>query len=231
MKYFPATCIDDFYTDPDTVRQMALGQEFEASSDGKWPGKRTSAIHTWNRPFFDMFCERLFSIYFDLDRSSLKWKVDTSFQLIMPFDTDPGSPKNTGWIHTDGHNCVFAGVIYLTPGIQSASGTSIYNLRPNCLEQINQNHAAMVHTKRNFFKNAIDDGFDQGIQEHNSYFEESARFNNRYNRLVSYDGETWHAANSYHSIGEPRLTQVFFVDRIETDVPPPITRSKQKEKL
>lgn len=215
---FPTLCIDNFYQNPDEIRNFALSQDFESDPEGRWPGKRTKELYELDKNLFHGFCKRLFSIYFNLD-DPITWTVATQFQLIEPMNPESSSKKNSGWIHCD-EDTVFAGIIYLTPNIDKTLGTSIFRLKDGCEVDID-NH---VNSKVKFYRDNIDDNYDNAMIKHNSMFEETATFSNVYNRLVSFDGNTPHGVNSYYSKGDARLTQTFFVKKISASIDMPLHR-------
>jgi hypothetical protein len=218
MNNIPALCIDDFYSNPDEVRKFALLQDFFAPADGTYPGKRTKHLEDLDRGFFNQFSNKLLSIFFDLSNSSVNYAIDTSFQLIPSVNPDPLSPKNLGWVHYDS-DVVFAGVIFLTPHIDLNCGTSIFKLvDPTKLDQST--------AKQDFYKNGVDSDYDNRIQTHKSAYVETIRFNNVYNRLIAFDSSSAHGVNSYYSNTDPRLTQVFFVTKLDSKTPSPIARQK-----
>ena len=85
MRKFPVTVLDNFYENPDLVRQFALSLDNSPDPTGRWPGKRSLSLHKVNRPFFDTFCGKLFNLFYDLDVQILKYEVDTSSQSISNF--------------------------------------------------------------------------------------------------------------------------------------------------
>ena len=219
MNNIPALCIDDFYSDPDSVRELALKQEYTTPLEGNYPGKRTKRLDELDRNFFNQFCNKLLSVFFDLDSESINYEIDTSFQLIPSVDPNPMSPKNMGWVHYD-ENVIFAGVIFLTPKIDLNCGTSIFKL-------VNKEKLDLSNAKKDFYKNGIDSDYDNCIQRHRDAYIETIRFNNVYNRLIAFDSSSAHGVNSYYSDSDPRLTQVFFVTKIDTNTKPPILRQKK----
>jgi hypothetical protein len=219
MNNIPALCIDDFYSDPDSVRALALKQDYSTPLEGNYPGKRTKRLDELDRNFFNQFCNKLLSVFFDLDSESISYEIDTSFQLIPSVDPNPMSPKNMGWVHYD-ENVIFAGIIFLSPKIDLNCGTSIFKLVDN--EKLDLSNA-----KQDFYKNGIDSDYDNRIQRHRDAYVETIRFNNVYNRLIAFDSSCAHGVNSYYSDSDPRLTQVFFVTKIGTNTKPPILRQKK----
>lgn len=228
MRKFPTTCIDGFYSDPDAVRRFALEQDFCHSSP-EWPGKRTKSLDELNKPFFHMFCEKLFSIHYDMKDRQLNWRVITTFQLVPPYSEEEDSPKNMGWIHRDdwsddqGNNTIYAGIIYLTPDINRNCGTSLFKRINYRLKETN--------AKQDYYGKGIDSNFDENMLEQSIEFEESVRFYNYYNRLVSFDATEYHGVNSFYSSSEPRLTQPFFVCYINGDQKYPMERCFENNML
>jgi hypothetical protein len=222
MKHFPSFCIDNFYPNPDIIREFALSQKFTDSVNGKWPGKRTEELQLLDENLFDAFCSKLLSIFYDYNKAKVSWKIETSFQLIPPFSSIKTDIKNTGWIHSDGVSGIFAGVIYLSKDAELTTGTSIFRLKNT--EDLNEILARTVTAKNEFYAKGIDNNYDEELLKHNESFEETIRYNNVYNRLVAWHGEDWHGVNSFHNSMESRLTQVFFVSEITSDSNSPLTR-------
>ena len=221
MKNFPAICVDNFYDDPDSVRELALAQNYTNTEEGRYPGKRSDPLYQIKPKMFDQFCERLFSIYYDFGKSTdVSWRIETSFQLIEPYSSNKDSYKNVGWIHQDVAT-VFAGIIYLNPSADPSCGTSIYQLKPD------SKYDHVQDKRKELYDSGIDAGYDEALKKHNDCFVETARFNNVYNRLVSFDGNSYHAANNFLTGNEPRLTQVFFVYEMYTTSLTPLDRMRK----
>jgi hypothetical protein len=219
MLHFPAICVDNFYSEPDRVRDWALSLDYEPAPGGQWPGKRSEKLHIVDPNFFHNFCLKVFSLYFDLDKIDVDYVVHTQFQLIEPFDKNKDSLKNTGWIHYD-HDSVFGGIIYLTPNIDPNCGTSIFYQHSDTPGEVSKN------AKETFYKTGDATEYEKILQTHNKSFNETITYNNVYNRMISFDGETAHKANSFYT-EIPRLTQVFFVDKIDANSQWPIERHRR----
>jgi hypothetical protein len=202
MKNFPTIVIDNFYNDPDKIRDFALKQDF--LEPGNYPGKRTKPLHEINKDLFIEFTSKLFSIYY---YENITWNVETSFWKVGTLDNDPLSPKNMGWIHEDG--CLVAGVVYLSPGLNKNLGTTIYKQK----NEIPKHNMSM----NKFYSNGEDDRFDEGIINNNSCYEETTRIHNEYNRLVCFDGKVPHSPSGYYMKDEIRLNQVFFIYEVKSD--------------
>lgn len=218
--YFPSICVDNFFNNPDSVRELAMSLEFKSSTNRPWPGKRSASLSTVSQNYFHQFCDKLFSLTFDFKKhKNISWAVDTYFQLIEP---DSYMDINKGWVHQD--HCIYAGVIYLTPGIDLECGTSLYKPKKSFEIPINQEYKEEMFLN---FSSEKEKEYLKKLEENNLQFVETAKFNNVYNRLVAYDGHAYHAVNNFSGRErKPRLTQVFFVEEISSTYFP-IPSSKQ----
>lgn len=216
MKYFPTLCVDDFFNDPDAVRDFALHQDYTETSN-TYPGSRTIDLSILNPALFDQFCRKLTTLI-NSDSEFIDFKISVKFQKIGRVSSNPA--LNVGWIHRDDEN-ILAGIVYLNPKPNIKSGTSLYVLKdgePEFVQEYNE-------IKKSFYGNTLlnEQHAVQALEKHNSRFIETARFNNVYNRLVCYDASVFHKANSYNN--DERLTLVFFVSEYSAHSIP-LLRSK-----
>ena len=216
MKHFPVISIDNFYDDIADVRKFALSQTYTAPALGEYPGVCTDPLHEIDQEFTQKFCHKLFSLFYNFNNEEVKWDITTYFQKIVPYEN---TRTNVGWTQMD-DNTILAGLIYLTPDAGLDSGTSLLSIKKG------ERASPDYKIKCNFYKNETEDidQYIQSLEEHNNKFIETTRFNNVYNTLVAYPGETYHRANNFDCGQGERLTQVFFVNRIHT-VATPIERS------
>jgi hypothetical protein len=207
----PFTCIDDFYSDPDKIRDWALTLEFKRPSGiSHYPGERTDHIHLIDENFFKLFCEKLFSIFYDYE-TPVNWICTTKFQKIYPFHKDYNNSLNSGWVHID-DECVFAGVIYLNKNSTPNSGTSIFYPKDTVIEELDFSYRNNFYSNNNTISK---DEYAEKIEEHNKKFELSIEVKNKYNRLICYDGNTWHKESNFSmEYDDFRLTQVFFIKKM-----------------
>lgn len=228
--YFPPLCVDEFYNDPDKVREFALSLDYKSSENSNYPGERSPLLHDVDKDFFDKFCYKIFSVFFNLNYDDLRWKVDTCFQKIYKFDAPDEILKevNSGWTHVD-DGMAFAGVVYLNPEPNLDSGTTICNL-------IDENDAEYLKNfdwkiRNDFYNHTGLDVHEYAKlkNQHNSKFHKTLEFKNVYNRMISYDSDYWHKESSFLMDSEDfRLTQVFFVKEVLLRNPsiPPYVRCK-----
>ena len=104
---------DDFYSNPDSVRQFALQQEFKVC--GNFPGSRTDTF--LNQDVKDTVQSILWNAAGEVTEWNAKEALTGSFEIATAFDRS--------WIHTDHFN-TWAGVCYLTPDAPVSGGTGLY---------------------------------------------------------------------------------------------------------
>ena len=142
------------------------------------------------------------------------------FQKIVPFCDDKYGKKNRGWIHQD-HDCWFGGIVYLSKDPEPDTGTSIYNAKDGYDFQFSNT----IQMKEKLYRSepVDDDQYDIEFDAMNDQYEETVRVNNVYNRLLLFNGNTYHGVQTFGS--SPRLTLNFF-GMDQTGKMPPLVRSK-----
>ena len=225
MSLIPTSCVDDFYNDPHKVRNFALSLDY-SNETGIYPGVRSKPLNEIDYYFFDNFCKKIFSLFYNFQYEPVKWKVDAFFHKIYPYEDQD---LNVGDIHQDNTGeGVISGLIYLNPDPLLDSGTSFYRLKKNqTLTAVDLENKTIL--KKKFFKeNENSIGFKKHFQKHNSKFEKILEVKNVYNRMIAYPSNIWHGQTDYRMYNEPRLTQVFFVKELEFCTTP-ILRSQSYE--
>lgn len=202
--YFPVTCVDNFFNDPDSIRQFALSLDYHKVSDGRWPGLRTDNLSLIAPSFYHTFCQKLFSLTYNVKKEPLQADLILQFALIDPKELT----INQGWVHQDG--CRYAGIVYLNPNISTDSGTSIFKKINYVYDDSNG------EIKQRLYLGSKDPGDLEGLEEHNSNFQNTIKFGNVYNRLIAFDANQYHSIDSFGSNNDdPRLTIVFFANEIQ----------------
>jgi hypothetical protein len=212
---FPSLCIDNFFTNPYKVIEFSRKIPMHPCSyyGETWPGKRTEHIKKYNADLYEEISEKILSIFYNYQE--IDYEINMMFQLI-----EPGlyGNNNTGWIHRD--DSLASGVVYLSENIDESCGTSIYT--PNTLN-INQKILPLTNTKAeqyNCFNSDKENQYAQVLKEHNSFFKETVRFSNIFNRMVLFDGRCFHGVPTLTKTVSPRLTLVFFINKLFTNTFP-----------
>lgn len=220
MLHFPAFCIDNFYLNPDAIREYALSLEF--NNIGPCQGRRTAPLHEINPEFSDAFAKQLLSVFYDMGRNDVKWMIRSHFHLhritdnstfanntcdtqfvahkYRDFPATYEAPVPTA-VHLDDKS-FFSGVVYLNPIAEGHAGSAIYNVVENT--------------------NPIRIGNGEIEKE---TVVESASFKQVYNRLVVFDGKSYHGRTGDNIMSE-RLTHVFFAHHVDANIPTPLKRFK-----
>ena len=208
----PFICFDNFYDDPDAVREYALSLDYE-NDVGNYPGVRTKPLNEIGDYFFNTSCRKFLSLFVDL-KENVKWYISTRFQKIYRYSEDKSSPLNTGWVHTD--DSFLSAVVYLNLNPNSESGTSLYSPRKDAIMKIREMDKTAT-LRCDFNQNKLDDtsSYEREILENNSHFEKTVEIKNVYNRIIIYDAAQFHAQSNYWMDDEDfRLTQVFFLHHL-----------------
>ena len=227
--FFQIQLVDNFFDKPEEIVKFANSLEYKIDSKGFWPGKRSEELHINHNQFFNSFLTKLFALFFDYKYTELSWSnVGMYFQKNCTFDPkDKNNILNTGLIHQDGE-FPLVGLVYLTEDADVNAGTSI--MLPNKRYESNSELAERKivlykKSQEKLLKSDLED-YKKLILDTNKNFEESVRFNNIFNRLITYSGQDFHKCNSFYSGKKERLTLVFFVKKIQTNAYPPLQRSK-----
>ena len=233
MSLFPLTCVDDFFNNPDEIREFALGLDYEITP-GNYPGKRSVELSEKHPHYMDAFAKKIFSLFYDYDKTEIAWNITSQFQKIDPFSHNPKSLLNKGTIHRDGEsgekNSPFlVGVIYLTPDPYPESGTSFYEKEDHIknYSDSSRSNFKFLDTKSHLYRNQYNNprryhrDFIQGIKENYKKYQKVVEIKNVYNRMVLYDGKFLHGqTNLYVGKNKTRLTQVFFIRRLDCENTP-----------
>ena len=169
--------VDDFYQDPDSVRNYALSQEF--SVKGNFPGARTV-------PYLPDDVQLAISHHMQFAGGVTDWLVESGYSGAFQLAT----AGDRTWIHADHYN-MWAAVCYLTPNAPHTGGTGFFRHRDTGeFMRSSQDHQAQDYTKWDLFDVV----------------------GNRYNRLVIYRADLFHASLDYFGSTpeDGRLFQTFF---------------------
>lgn len=170
--------IDDFYSNPDAVRNFALSQQFDVS--GNYPGTRTQSFLTDD---VKAAIENTMQSFAGKVTDWMEYSGYTgAFQLTTASDRT--------WIHADHYN-MWAGVCYLTPNAPHTGGTGLFRHKESGqFARSDKDYEGYDYTKWDLFDVV----------------------GNKYNRLVIYRGNLFHASLDYFgdSPETGRLFQTFF---------------------
>ena len=199
MKPDHTIIVDNFFSKPLVVRDIALGLNYFTSEHGLYSGKRTDSIHLSHRNFYDEVCNKILKYY------SLSMKEYTA---TMYFHTTGKEFGQQGWVHQDG-NTDLASIIYLNPIVDDlSSGTSLFNLKSS----ISNNNVSISSLRNSFIEGK--DNLDEK-NKHNSNYEKNVIVGGIFNRMIAYPGLSFHAGEGYFGtdILTSRLTLLSFFSK------------------
>jgi len=171
--------VDNFYSDPDAVRNYALAQPFDFT--GNYPGVRTN-------PYLPDDVKGAIQYWMNSVGTITNWFEEHGYTGAFQLAT----AQDRTWIHSDHYN-QWAGVCYLTPDAPHTGGTGLYRHKATG----EYRHAESYHEGYDYTKWDL---FD--------------RIGNKYNRLILYRGDLFHASLDYFGDSKEngRLFQTFFFD-------------------
>lgn len=184
--------LDDFYTDPNEVREFALNQEFGVS--GNYPGVRTKSFVN------DTIVDTIQSQIQSLGGNITFWDTG-EYNGAFQYTTS----RDRSWIHAD-QTTSWAGVCYLTPDAPVTAGTGIFRHKETGLTMAPR----------------LEDGsYDQELLNYVGKDSQDLTkwdlvdvVGNKFNRLVLYRGDLFHMSLDYfgQDLYDGRLFQTFFFD-------------------
>lgn len=193
----PIYIVDDFYADPDRVRQHALSLEYRQTParHDAFPGLRSTTRH-FTASHLRAFKRVIPSMGFR-DRAE-----NGAFQFL------PRSAARYSYIHADGLSG-WAGVLYLNSNRDGLPGTGFYRhkrLGWTAMPRMRELRKMSRSTRAALMQRLWKDGARPSL------WEQVAAVSVRYNRLVLFQRKLFHGNLSAFgtTYGNARLTQVFF---------------------
>jgi len=210
--------LDNFYDEPDQVRELALNTKYHFYSNTNYPGIRSKGV-TINKKFASINEK---NINIDLKNCQLhflelfnkkipifdnkNFNLEIGFHKIPIFDSDLKSPFNTGYIHVDSLDYIFennknayAGLVYLNKKTTSSAGTSFFKIK---------------YTKDNQIKITDNDNFKifNSLFDEYDYSELFQEYTNLYNPFVKH--KYWNFLLQNKKLSDSKFEKVFEVENV-----------------
>jgi len=190
--------VDDFFDNPDSVREYALAQEYERLGGKNWPGRDSAQCHgeyEMTEACSEIVGEKLAikpenkCSYFRITKEGQHGKQH------IHFDPNPG--------------LIWAGVLYLTPITHPNAGTKFWKHKETGWERAPTNeegakYGINSHVDMANFFNTEGKDMSKWICTDNIGF--------KYNRLVMFNPFLWHSNGDLFgtTYDDCRLVQLFF---------------------
>lgn len=184
--------IDNFYSDAEAVREMALQQDFCVR--GNYPGQRTIPMGSQSAK------ELLASTLRPMAGEISYWPTgENSYNGAFQYTTQ----RDRSWIHAD-HTTTWAAVCYLTPDAPLTGGTGLFKHKETGLYSAPKLANGQIDDER--MKEIYKDSQDMTKWDLVDFV------GNKFNRLVMYRGDLFHTSMDYfgRDIYNGRLFQTFF---------------------
>jgi hypothetical protein len=190
--------VDNFYSNPDAVRQFALTSEYEERGGKNWPGR--DSLYEHGKEELTQMCSQIVG-----EKLTTK-----SCNKCSYFRMTKENEYGTQDIHFDPNpGLVWAGVIYLTPTIHPTGGTKFWKHKENGWEFAPTQEEASkygIHSHEDMVKFFNVDGKNRNkwIETDNISF--------RYNRLVLFNPFMFHSNGDWFGTTnqDARLVQLLF---------------------
>lgn len=190
--------VDDFYTQPERVREFALKSEYIDLSSKNYPGFESS---------HEFVSVKLVEALSKLVKAPISF--DQTVGSFGKFRFINAHTTSRLKVHTD--RIEWAGLVYLTPGEHSSAGTSFYRHKRTLLEGPPTPEQYRTLAYKNF-EDYEKDVILRDTLNHEAW-EVSSYVSYKFNRLVLFKGSELFHSHS-HGFGETasdsRLTQNFF---------------------
>lgn len=201
---YPTLVIDNFFDNPERVRQFMNRCEFNLDED-MYPGVRTDSLEFIDSELHEYIKIKILSVFNeDWSKLNTAYSMNIQFEKITPYK-DKHDIRNNGMIHAD-CPCEFGGVIYLDVDPDPDAGTATYTKTGEYAKMPD----GMIEEWRKIYtkQDADIEKFQKLYKQFMGYFEETVTVKPRYNRLVMFDGTTFHRCINFGS--KPRHTLAFF---------------------
>ena len=87
MSNYYNTIRDNFFSNPDLIRDYALSLDMESDNSGAWPGIRSKMLYEINKDLNNLIAAKILSCYYDFDKYTVNWQnAMCQFQLIDKVD-------------------------------------------------------------------------------------------------------------------------------------------------
>ena len=63
QRKYPTVIVDNFFKNPDIIREFALSLPYERNKKGTWPDRRSPLLHEVNEPFVKSMARKILSVY------------------------------------------------------------------------------------------------------------------------------------------------------------------------
>lgn len=191
--------IDNFYTNPESIRNFALAMDRNTTSDGKYAGVMTTS---------SFITPEHLAAFSKITGESMTPNTSFTGKFRFTKTTD----TYTQDIHFDPgeNNCAWAGIIYLTPNIEQTDGTIFWKHKRTGLDEIPRTMPGLQQYGWNSTDSLRQFLETEGIDH--TLWERTLTIPYKFNRLVLFRPWLFHSPGPAFgdNIESSRLVQTFF---------------------
>jgi len=214
---WPTIVVDNFFDNPEKIIEVSKKFTFKKHPQGRWPGERCDDISILDNKMFNWINYKIVRLLYPMNHEQMGWKAMQYFQRI------DGNVYNTeGWVHSDSPD-EFTAIIYLSN--HKNCGTSLFSKKTFF------NSVSHLKEKQDMYLNKDVKNGLKGLKINNDQFEKTLTIKSKFNRLVLFDANQFHAADSFtekENENEERFTLItFFSSLITHNIKYPIPEMKR----
>jgi hypothetical protein len=214
---WPTVIVDNFFDNPHEIIKASKNFTFKKDLEGRWPGERSDDISILDNKMFNWINYKIVRLLYPMDHQKMSWKAIQYFQKV------DGNIYNTeGWVHSDSP-MEFTVIIYLSN--HKNCGTSLFD-KTTFFNSVSH----LKEKQEMYLKKDMKNGL-KNLKKNNEKFEKKLTINSRFNRLVLFDSNQFHAADSFKEEkyeNEERFTLITFFSSLNSeDIKYPITEMKR----
>jgi len=219
MSMFPVICVEHFFPDPQKIIDYAESLEYSPAEAHQYPGVRSDTLFNIDQDLDRYVGNRILRNYYHSTNwsnyNNVNWSAEIRFHKIRPLHKDQYHLKNRGWVHNDS-TILLAGLIYLNRVPEPDTGTTLYTMKKG-YAWTEDEHIQIEH-KHYAGESILDEDFEKAYNAVNNQYDVSVEFKNVFNRMIAYDSQVPHCAQTYGT--QERLTLTFFFKDLVGSQPP-----------
>lgn len=201
MSLYPTIIVDDVLENVDLVVDFANSLEYKSHPRGMYAGGRTECISKLSPHIFNEVVNNIIGQMYDIDNEEILVNASSFFQKIDPKYGD-------SFVHRD--NCELTSIIYLNKKYPRGFGTSFYEFSSHEWVKDYIKDSSLYYSEQK----VIDDNYFKIKDMNNSQFTKTISVENKYNRMVVFDGSVPHKGDGIdgNNLVEERLSIVTFIN-------------------
>ena len=202
MNSIPITVVDDFIVPVKEIIDLANEVEYWPPEGEYWPGTRSKCLSELDYYLYDVIVRGVLKLF--SSEEIQRYEANIYFQKVP-------EEYGAGWVHQDTN--LFSAVLYLNECENLEGGTTIYSIKAG--EDRYNRLCSYSDSKKLLLQNQDAQGYAKQGEEHNKMYLQDIVIPGKFNRLVCFDAQCYHAASSFNR-GQKgdRLTLVLFFHKV-----------------